>query len=300
MFYMKNILFLALCYSISFTFSSCIGCGSGNSGDFAKGTGMYDSYQEACRAQDFEAAHKFIEELEIEANRPRASWERFEDYKNSVIYVFNHESRYLMSLNSPDAQKRIIYLIKELDKDTFEEEINEQIDALIDIAIDNDDADFAVTLLKQYSSKVVAVDKNALIDYLASKNERYLSETLLTLLSEARKQSVTKKPALGISEFDHYGGEHAEFIDECNDFKESVLKYNGLCKNALSCAIKHGNKYLAQRTVSMFTESINVNSLSTPKASGCCGKYNVTPSHDDIKEAKGMLNNAIAYGGLSE
>ena len=96
---MKKINLLALlCLTIGF-----VSCGSSSSKNEVSVTGAdgkeYTSYQEACRAGDFEAAYKIIEITD--------------GTEEDKDYVFNAEMLYLASQNTEDASNRILYLLAE-------------------------------------------------------------------------------------------------------------------------------------------------------------------------------------------
>ncbi len=59
----------------------------------------YDSYQSACRNQDFEAAYEWIE--------------KHNGSEEDKDYVFNAEMLYLTSLGTEEASNRIVYLLAE-------------------------------------------------------------------------------------------------------------------------------------------------------------------------------------------
>lgn len=76
-------------------------CGCGNSNKSVKGADgkEYDSYQSACRNQDFEAAYEWIE--------------KNNGSEEDKDYVFNAEMLYLTSLGTEEASNRIVYLLAE-------------------------------------------------------------------------------------------------------------------------------------------------------------------------------------------
>lgn len=94
---MKNHLFLIwVCIPFVVIISLC-SCGN-KSVTGADGK-VYDSYQAACRNQDFEAAYEWIEKNDGN-----------DDDKD---YVFNAEMLYLASLGTEEASNRIVFLLAE-------------------------------------------------------------------------------------------------------------------------------------------------------------------------------------------
>lgn len=60
----------------------------------------YDNYQDALRANDFEAAHKMLEEMQSEAN-----------YEKAYDEVFNAEALYLCANGDKSSLDRIVFLL---------------------------------------------------------------------------------------------------------------------------------------------------------------------------------------------
>lgn len=171
-------------------------CGSSSSKKSVTGADgkEYTGYQEACRANDFEAAHKFLdvlfsiyeETVKKETDFHGDSGEKIKaaasDYCLSANYVYNNELRFLASLNEDDAWNRALYLVKEMDvvgrkypKDTeniwpdgscyfidcyqeFVELRNRQCDELLDLAIDNKNKSIAEKVLRCFCENCKTTD----------------------------------------------------------------------------------------------------------------------------------------------
>ena len=75
-----------------------------------KGTnGMeYETYQQAVRNQDFEAADIFLDRIENDEGKDN------EKYITARDFIVGHELTYLASVNSEESTKRIIYLLTEM------------------------------------------------------------------------------------------------------------------------------------------------------------------------------------------
>ena len=75
-----------------------------------KGTnGMeYETYQQAVRNQDFEAAYIFLDRIENDEGKDN------EKYITARDFIVGHELTYLASVNSEESTKRIIYLLTEM------------------------------------------------------------------------------------------------------------------------------------------------------------------------------------------
>ena len=118
----------------------------------ADGT-VYESYQECCATQDFEAAHRFIAKM---ANDDSDNLQEAKDF------VFKQEALFLMSQNDEAAKKRIIYLLKQDDSYSHDEHC----DMLVELAIDADDEAFVKTLTKHYNGSIGPDILRKIVEYL--------------------------------------------------------------------------------------------------------------------------------------
>ena len=119
----------------------------------ADGT-VYESYQDCCANQDFEAAHRYLAKMKNDHSY---------NIDEAAEFVFKQEALYLMSMNDEIAKKRILYLLKE------EEDNEDHVLMLIDLAIDNDDEAFVKTLANRLSVSDGSINVK-LMDYLLPKN----------------------------------------------------------------------------------------------------------------------------------
>lgn len=118
---MKNNLFLVAIIGLSVANLCSCGSKSTSSGEGTVTSSdgkVYTNYQEACRANDFEAALTFVDKLEQEAME-RDEYNRYipdnvERYTSARDYVFNAEVQVLMDDGSQEASDRIIFLLNSL------------------------------------------------------------------------------------------------------------------------------------------------------------------------------------------
>lgn len=68
----------------------------------------YETYQQAVRNQDFEAAYIFLDRIENDEGKDN------EKYITARDFIVGHEITYLASVNSEESTKRIIYLLTEM------------------------------------------------------------------------------------------------------------------------------------------------------------------------------------------
>lgn len=124
---MKNKLILALCFSVSFAFSSCIGCGSGDSGVSDSGDLVeneiakkyYFDYKEACKDGAFEDAHEKLEEIHesfvstsIDSDDYLA---KAREYFRALEYIYKAEIQYIVTnLDDEACKDKLTFLLAEI------------------------------------------------------------------------------------------------------------------------------------------------------------------------------------------
>ena len=116
----------------------------------------YESYQECCAAQDFQAAHQYLAKLKNS---------EIGGYYDAKEYVFKQEALYLMSIGDETAKKRVIYLLKEEGRN------NNYVEMLIDLAIENDDEAFVKTLTNQFVEGASTESIKKVTTYLFEKSQ---------------------------------------------------------------------------------------------------------------------------------
>ena len=93
---------MAACCLTMFLFVACDKPVTGKDGT------KYESYQQACRAPDYEAAYVFVERIENKKGSDSEDFHKIRDY------VVSSEILYLLSMDSEEASNRVIYLITEI------------------------------------------------------------------------------------------------------------------------------------------------------------------------------------------
>ena len=104
---MKRIKFLSICCVSAFLLTACGSSSSKNEEkvSITSSDGKeYESYEEACHAQDYEAAHKFLTAMKKAGSS---------DYEEAREYIFSQEALYLIAMNEETSTKRIFFLLQE-------------------------------------------------------------------------------------------------------------------------------------------------------------------------------------------
>jgi len=155
---------------------------------------VYKTYQDACRAKDFEGANVFVERLLQEAQDGGDFSDSWDEYHNAQDYVFDKEVRFLVAEGSEDASNRIIYLLTEIPVEgkkyaegvydmwygigteykKYKEWLpryNQKCDAVLEIAILQKNKDLARKVLGMYKQNVNNIDQ--VKAYKVSKKFKY-------------------------------------------------------------------------------------------------------------------------------
>jgi hypothetical protein len=124
---MKRIKFLSFCCIAVFLLTACGSSSSKNEEEKITVTGAngkeYTSYQEACRAEDFEATHKYLDILYdkyLEGYGSASDYQSYrvrdvrEKYHAALNAIFKQEMMVLASDGSEQSSDKIVYLLTEI------------------------------------------------------------------------------------------------------------------------------------------------------------------------------------------
>lgn len=282
----KNLVLVAI---IGLVISTLCGCGikvKGADGIKVKGADgtEYESYQECCAANDYDAAHLFLTKMKNNISKIYES-EDERAYEEAKEYVFKKEALFLMSQGDDAAKKRIIYLLKE------EGGNDAHVSMLIDLAMENDDADFVNTLIKQYTREIEDEDIQKLFNFFVEKQDEGFVFKILTDI----ENKIPNRPTIGkVTLSSPY-----DYEDQCKAYSKAVKKYNDACRVILSSAIENHNDALAQKALSKIKS--NINSLELPSKyvdNQWLYSYNTTIDNEDIKSAKTAYQEAVSNGAF--
>jgi len=205
---------------------------------------VYNSYQECCAAQDFQAAHQYLAKMQNDKDFK-------DDYDSAKEFVFKQEALFLMSQGDDNAKMRILYLIKE------EGGSDDYIDMIIDLAIMNDDDKFVMSLLdcKKGTNKTTT-EQNA-VKYLAGfKDEEHVNYIIkslsnVTIAGRAMSKGLHRYTEGNRRDIDYDEAPRIHFR-----YTDGIVDFNKKCENILDIAIASGNQYLAQKVLMCFKQNI--------------------------------------------
>ena len=284
--------YLVLVAIIGFSVATLCSCGgkfggSGEKGITVKGADgtVYESYQECCAANDYEAAHLFLAKMYDKESYT-------EDDAVAKEYVFKKEALFLMSQGDDAAKKRIIYLLKE------EGGNDDHVSMLIDLAIENGDAEFVKTLMGQYAKDIKDKEFEKLIKFFIEKQD---DEYIFKLLTDVENK-IPARPALGLVKSNHYGELDYTYVD----FNKQVKKYNNACRVILNGAIAEKNQSLAQKAITKLKSTLVGKELGdwvrvVEKEKDHSSLYNafkVTLDNSDASSIKAAYQEAVRSGAF--
>ena len=205
---MKRIKILNFCCVAVFLLTACGSSSSKNEEEKISVTGAdgkeYTSYQEACRAGDFEAAHKFLDVLHdkyVEGYGEAHEYDSYqvrdvrEKYHAALNAIFKQEMMFLASDGSEQAADKVVYLLTEIPEEGSAHPDGRY--SWVKIREDCDEAKEHVTYCKwvtNYNSLCTQI-----LDLAISQENQYLAKKVIKMY----KQNV-------INEEDAYKKENSD------------------------------------------------------------------------------------------
>lgn len=249
----------------------------------------YKTYQAACRDNDYNAAHEFLDLMQQKANEPvEKNWlgkRNYDEvkankkaYQDAIEYVFTQEMMFLISDGSESAANRIIYLMTEARSEYTNAEttegmikqedfLNKLCGKLVDLAISQGNIELIMKLVPQCYSSIETTISEGLNDYL------YI-----------------------------YEGLDKESCERYLYVKERGL-YNALCNKLFDYALNKSDKNLAQEVLQLYKQNIIVTKGDNPavtvngvKVDGNHSYVNFT--YQDKEAAQNRFKEAVENGTL--
>ena len=159
----------------------------------------FHSYQAACEALDFAAAHQYVIKMEEASDKDRTIEE--DDILDAKEYVFKKEVTYLLLDKGEDGEKRALYYLKELP----EERIVGCASHLIDLAIMDKNSELAYNALDILINSIKRGDNNEetlvnideicdkLLDYAISNADKELANKILPLFNDSQNKKKAQR-----------------------------------------------------------------------------------------------------------
>lgn len=164
--------FVTICLAISL-FASCGNDNVRTESSENKPQTKYDNYQEACHAQDFEAAHKMIAAMKNSGDY---------DYEEAREYVFNQEALFLIAMNDEVSTKRLFFLLQEDANEVSDEVRDNRCSTIIDLAIKQQNLQLVEQTISQYSGKIDDNTMHKIYNFFYIEGKKPDVDNLIALL----------------------------------------------------------------------------------------------------------------------
>lgn len=142
----------------------------------------YDTYQEAARAYDFEAAHKIVDELHdeyVSAGSSFLSRDEQKKYEAAFDYVFNAEAMFLCAQGDKESLDRIVFLLSNIPVEGMAIPEGTQYKETDELYDQRDNHDLYTRYATRFNQKC-----NTLIDLAIAHRIRSLAERVLPLYKD--------------------------------------------------------------------------------------------------------------------
>ena len=173
---MKRMIKLTACCIGVFAFVAC-GGSSNSLGITVVGSDntTYESYEEACHAQDYEAAHKFLTAMKKAGSS---------DYDEAREYVFNQEALFLIAMNDETSTKRLFFLLQEDANEVGNSMRDSRCNTIIELAIKQDNTALVEQTIGQYSGRIDKSVLQKIYNYLYTEGKKNDIDFMVNLLKK--------------------------------------------------------------------------------------------------------------------
>ena len=321
---MKKYLFLIAFLFLGLGLTTFSGCGSKSSSSKVSEVSedtmglsklvIAEDYRKACELKEFSTAYEIVDKLkkktsekkvkaDADAKNAEKGWSfalksvsEYEETKKvsdeAEKYVVLQEALFVLESKGTDGIMRIVGIAKEHNAEGW------LFIELLDVAKKIGDTDLANRFESIIQSTIsnlsnMSLSDISLINYLAGTKDEKNSEKIIGLLVMEEK-NIPTKPMMGkINIADFYYKDNV-----CDPYTKAVKKYNDQCSMVLNVAIKHGNQYLAKRSISKIKTNINSVRLPISDNSKLVWHYLITNDNEDIKSANATYQEAVRSGAF--
>lgn len=272
-------------------------------------------YKKACELKEFSTAYEFVDKLKKVTSEKKIKADevakKAENGMSSAIavvseyeeakkvsdeaekYVVLQEALSVLESEGTNGIIRIVGIAKEHNAEGW------LYIELLDVAKKIGDTDLANRFESIMQSTIsnlsnMSLSDISLINYLAETKHESNSEKIIGLLAMEEK-NIPTKPMMGkIDIEDYYYKDNV-----CDPYTKAVKKYNDQCSVILNIAIRHGNQYLAKRSISKIKTNINsVKLTDTYERGEYVRHYIITNDNEDKNSANAAYQDALRSGAF--
>ncbi len=175
---MKKKIKLAICCLGIIAFMACGGSSksdSSSSGISVVGSDntTYESYEDACHAQDFDAAHKFLTAMKKAGSS---------DYDEAREYVFNQEALFLIAMNDETSTKRLFFLLQEDANEVSSSVRDARCNTIVELAIKQNNQALVEQTISMYNGQIDSPMLRKIYDYIYKGGRNEDKNSMMDLL----------------------------------------------------------------------------------------------------------------------
>lgn len=172
---MKRIKFLSFCCVAVFLLTACSGSSSKDEKvTVTNSDGQeYESYEDACHAQDYEAAHKFLTAMK----KAGAS-----DYEEAREYIFSQEALYLIAMNDETSTKRLFFLLQEDANEVSNSVRDARCNTIIELAIKQNNQALVEQTIGLYNDQIDGPVLRRIYEYIYKEGHNPDPNSMMELL----------------------------------------------------------------------------------------------------------------------
>ena len=171
----------------------------------------YESYEDACHAQDFEAAHKFLTALKKAGSS---------DYNEAREYVFNQEALYLIAMNDETSTKRLFFLLQEDANEVSNSVRDARCNTIVELAIKQNNQALVEQTAGMYNGQIEIPVLQKIYNYIYKEGRNEDKTSMMDLLFKNNGIEIMADDAISNQD----DALLMQIIAKCNDKNLDVSK----------------------------------------------------------------------------
>ena len=216
---MKKMIKLAACCLGLITFVACGGSSDSSSSAItvvgADNT-TYESYEDACHAQDFEAAHKYLAAMKKAGTS---------DYDEAREYVFNQEALFLIAMNDETSTKRLFFLLQEDANEVGNSVRDARCNTIIELAIKQNNQALVEQTIGMYNGQIDSPILRKIYEYIYKEGRNEDKNSMMDLLFKNNGIEIMADDAISSQD----DALLMQIIGKCSDknldISKKIIKY---------------------------------------------------------------------------
>lgn len=210
---MKRMIKLAICCIGVLAFVACGGNSGSSSGITVVGSDntTYESYEDACHAQDFDAAHKFLTAMKKAGSS---------DYNEAREYVFNQEALYLIAMNDETSTKRLFFLLQEDANEVDNSVRDTRCNTIVELAIKQNNQALVEQTIGMYNGQIDSPMLRKIYEYIYKEGRTEDKNSMMDLLFKNNGIEIMADDAISCQD----DALLMQIISKCSDKNLDVSK----------------------------------------------------------------------------